>query len=111
MTGTQIDEWVSIAYGHSRATIIDEQEHFAKYNILRRGEFCEFISRAAQLMYADEDIPLVAKTIRLLSKLLAKVVNVTIQLHEEEDNAESESDQEDQTVEDIIRKTMDDQDN
>ena len=76
-SGTDAENKTSIAYSLSKNFIVDEMEDFDSYNMLRRGEFHEFIGRLAYLFYtkgddAESKQPLVKKIEKLLSILLRR---------------------------------------
>ena len=69
---------------------------------MKRVEFLEFIGRFSELLYAQVKQPLVRKIEMFLRPLLKAVVNKTMNLPENDDGVESESDYEDDLVDEII---------
>ena len=57
-TGPENEKFGTIAYALSKMTIIDEMEHFGKYETMLPVEFLEFLGRVAELIFQG-DQPLV----------------------------------------------------
>lgn len=102
-SGTDAENKTSIAYSLSKSFIVDEMEDFDSYNMLKRGEFHEFIGRLAYLLYtkgddAESKLPLVKKIEKLLGLLLRRYTGKDVQLPELDNDIPSDSDYEDDVV-------------
>lgn len=98
------DERNVIAYALSKHTLENEMDDFHKYNQMLLTEFYEYIGRLAQLLY-PENIPLASKIEKLLQYLLPQV-GFDVKRPEEDLNIESESDYDDDWVDEINQNIM-----
>ena len=102
----ELDKKIFQAYSISHMTIIDEMEDFDKYQQLKRVEFLEFIGRLAAMLYPSEQLPLVKKIEKLLGPLIQAILKVEMMLPDNDDGIESESDCEDDLVEEVVRVAL-----
>jgi hypothetical protein len=91
-------------------TLIDEMEEFNKYQIMRRSELCEFLGRLAELIYPTEtygnNFPLHKKLEKLLGVLFPIICNMDYITPSVDKNLESDSDYEDEAVDEILRENI-----
>ena len=83
----------------SKSTVANEMQEFEKYNQMSYPEFLEFIGRVAALKYPDAS-RLDSKIEKLLKKLL-KAAGSTFQPVDLDKNIPSDSDCDDDWVDDI----------
>ena len=78
-------------------------EDFDNYENLTRVEFYEFLGRAAELLYEDEDedVPLVKKLGRFLTILIEKFTSSQMVFPDLEKEIDTESDDEDEMVQKV----------
>jgi hypothetical protein len=88
-------------------TIEDEMEEFKKYSHLKFCEFHDFIARISDLLHADaEDDPLAIKIGIMLDKLFKVIIGKNVNVPDNEQGLHSESDDEDELVQNLIRETL-----
>mmetsp|Transcript_15052 Transcript_15052/g.23282 ORF Transcript_15052/g.23282 Transcript_15052/m.23282 type:complete len:213 (-) Transcript_15052:98-736(-) len=100
---------VSVAYALSKATIANEMGDFDKYNQMNMSEFYEFLSRAAELFFVETQ-PLTKKVEKFLMRLLPVAEMEYIYPNFEED-LESESDCDDDWVDECVQKNLKEREN
>jgi hypothetical protein len=103
--GSEYEKVAAQAYSLCKQFIVDEMENFDSYQDMKRHEFYEFIGRLAYLLYPEEaypGMPLVKKIEQLLSIMFSKVTTFKLQLPNFQENVESDSDYEDDWVDQIL---------
>ena len=101
---------VALAYSLSKMTIRDEMAQFELYNKMSLVEFYEFLGRLAFLVFRHEKMSPLAKKLEKLLKILIPLTGKHgFEPFQEDQTIESDSDYDDDVVDDIVQKIMSNQ--
>lgn len=96
---------VITAFAMAKMTLQDEIEEFYNYFVLNKVEFYEFIGRWADLLFQSSQIPF-SKKYEAILKIILPVVGCKFKSVQDDDDIPSDSDYDDDQVEDIIQELI-----
>jgi len=107
ISGTDNEKKAALAFGLSKMSVVDEMAEFDNYNHMKKVEMYEFFGRMSELFYPGEYTPLNKKIERLLAQVIQVICKGEIVIPSNDDGIESESDCEDDLVQDFMQESYD----
>ena len=106
LSGVEYSRRTCLAYSLSKQLVINEMKDHHLYNDLKLFEFYEFLIRLAHLVFSAEEYganyPVIKKLQQLLQLLIKANLNKNVTLPDLDAGIESDSDYEDDLVEEIL---------